>query len=45
VTPLCEIKAGLDEKTYNALAKGIGRVIMASSRANQGNRITHRSLR
>jgi hypothetical protein len=30
--PAAELKAGLDEKTYSALAKGAGRVIMASSR-------------
>lgn len=35
VAPISNIKAGLDEKTYNALAEGVGRVIMASSRSNE----------
>jgi uncharacterized caspase-like protein len=30
-----EIKAGLDEKTFNGLAQGAGRVIMASSRPTE----------
>ena len=33
--PADQIKAGLDEKTYNALASGAGRVIMASSRSDE----------
>jgi metacaspase-1 len=35
VAPLSNIKAGLDEKTYSALAEGTGRVIMASSRSTE----------
>jgi metacaspase-1 len=35
LSPLGDIKAGLDEKTYDALAVGTGRVIMASSRSNE----------
>ena len=35
VAPISDIKAGLDEKTYNALAEGVGRVIIASSRSNE----------
>lgn len=35
VTPISEIKAGLDERTYSALAEGTGRVIMTSSRSNE----------
>ncbi len=30
-----EIKSGLDEKTYEQLAQGAGRVIMASSRTGE----------
>jgi metacaspase-1 len=35
LTPNGELKAGLDEKTYNSLADGVGRVFMASSRATE----------
>jgi hypothetical protein len=37
--PVHAMKAGFDEKTYSALAQGIGRVVMASSRANEPSRI------
>ncbi|HEY7427020.1 MAG TPA: caspase family protein [Gemmataceae bacterium] len=33
--PAPGIKAGLAEKTYNALAEGVGRVVMASSRPSE----------
>jgi hypothetical protein len=33
--PVDNVKAGLDEKTYAALAEGAGRVIMASSRSSE----------
>jgi len=36
-----DIKAGLDEKTYNLLAQGTGRVIMASSQSNEASLILH----
>jgi hypothetical protein len=35
IIPFAEMKAGLENKTYSALAEGAGRVIMASSRANE----------
>jgi len=35
LAPLDNIKAGLDEKTYDALAASAGRVIMASSRSSE----------
>jgi hypothetical protein len=35
IAPASELKAGLDAKTYNALAQGKGRVIMASSRVDE----------
>lgn len=35
VDPDLEIKAGLDEKVYDGLARGAGRVIMASSRSTE----------
>ena len=33
--PAPGIKAGLAEKTYDALAQGVGRVVMASSRSSE----------
>jgi hypothetical protein len=35
LAPIPEIKAGLDEKAYERLAVGVGRVIIASSRTNE----------
>ncbi len=35
LAPLSDLKAGLDEKTYDSLAKGAGRGIMASSRSSE----------
>jgi hypothetical protein len=35
IAPVPEIKAGLDTPTYDALARGVGRVIMASSRVDE----------
>jgi hypothetical protein len=35
IAPRPEIKAGLDIPTYDALAQGVGRVIMASSRVDE----------
>jgi hypothetical protein len=41
VAPLADMKAGLDEKTYDALAEGAGRVVMASSRSSEVSLILH----
>jgi metacaspase-1 len=35
LAPVPELKAGLDEKVYDRLAEGVGRVIMASSRSSE----------
>jgi hypothetical protein len=35
IAPLADVKAGLDEKIYDALAQGAGRIIMASSRSTE----------
>jgi len=41
IVPLSDMKAGLDEKVYNAIAQGTGRVIMASSRSDEVSLILH----
>jgi hypothetical protein len=39
IVPLREMRAGLENKTYAALAQGAGRVIMASSRVDEASLI------
>jgi metacaspase-1 len=35
IAPVSEMKAGFDEKVYDRLAEGVGRVILASSRSSE----------
>src|SRR5882724_2998431 len=41
IVPLTEMKAGFEKETYAALAQGAGRVIMASSRANEASLVVN----